>query len=148
MITVHSPPKCFDYFSSGKVTGRAFILSRRIQIWNSGAIFCYSPIWSPAAPVSRLHCSALLLVARTSCQDDSGEGGGRGGGSQPGGASWPQVAWWSGGGILYCQPKLVFANQRRQLTCFVYLFLHASFHSTADLLHVPPAGKAKKRWWR
>lgn len=69
-----TPLKCFDYFSLGNVTCRAFNLSRCIQI------FCYSPIWSPAAPVSLLHCPALLLVARTAGQDVSGEravGGGQ-----------------------------------------------------------------------
>lgn len=124
---VHPPP-CFDYFSLGKVTGRAFILSCCIQIWNSWAIFCYSPIWSPAAPVSRLHCLALLLlVARTSCQNDSGEGAVWGWGGQS--ARWclvttgcMMVGW---GGFYTVSLNWYLQIRAAHLVCVP--FLHASF---------------------
>lgn len=105
-----------------------------VSTWKSWAIFSYSPIWSPSAPVRCVHCLALVLVARTGCQDVSREvgvgGWGWGAVSQPGGASCLCVVWCSGGGVLYCQPKLVFAEKRCQLTCFVYLWF--------PRLHVPP----------
>lgn len=124
------PPKCFhslcvDYFSLGKGTCRSCNLSRRIHIWKNWAIFSYGPIWSPAAPVRCVHCSALVLVAGLVVWMSAEKGllGGCGGAvSQPGGALCPCVVWWSGGGVLDCQPKLVFAGKRCQLTCFVYLW--------------------------
>lgn len=80
MLDFHFPPKCFqslcvDYFSLGKVTCRACNLSRCIHIWKSWARFSYSPIWSPAAPVRCVHCSALVLVAELVVRMSAEEGG-------------------------------------------------------------------------
>lgn len=113
---------CVDYFSLGKVPCRACNLSCCIHIWKGCAIFSYSPIWSPAAPV-RCVCTGLHwcwepeLVVRMSAE----KGVLVGAGSQAGGASCPCVVWWLGGGVLFWQPTLVFAEKRCRLTCFVHL---------------------------
>lgn len=95
-----------------------------------------------------------MLVARTGCQDvreRKREREGEGESSQPGGAACRQAGWWRRGGcvsgfISYCQPKLVFPEQKCQLVwhvfCLPVFLTHISTHTAGHLL-VPPQGMQK-----
>lgn len=78
------------------------------------------------------------------CQErGSGEEGARGrGSSQPGGAACRQAGWWRKGGrvsgfVSYCQPKLVFREQKCQLIWHVFCLpvfpnTHLKLHSRSS----------------
>lgn len=100
---------CVDYFSLGKVSCGACSLSYDIHIWNSWATFSLRPVCQLCAPE---------LVVRESAEN----------GCQP--ARWCLV-WWSGGGVLNHQPRLVFAAQRCQLFCLLVI-------TSKHRLHVSP----------